>query len=82
MSTNTLSLKHQSNLPIPFGKLQSVIDWCNRNCRANWRYTDNLPDWFSNKEDPGYTRPVTVLPLYTFMFEDERDLVAFILVHE
>lgn len=82
MSTNTINLKYQSNIAIPFGHLQSVIDWCTKNCRDNWNYTDNLPDWFSSKEDPRYTRPRDTLPLYTFMFESERDYMAFILVHE
>lgn len=82
MSTNTLSLNYQSKVAIPFGQLQSVIDWCNRNCKESWRYTDNLPDWFEDKEDPRYTRARDTLPLYTFMFEDERDYLAFILVHE
>lgn len=82
MSTNTLNLTYQSRVAIPFGQLQSVIDWCNKNCRANWRYTDNLPDWFEDKEDHRYVQHRNFSPFYTFMFEDDRDCMAFMLVHE
>jgi hypothetical protein len=78
----SIPLKFKSKLTIPFGKLQSVIDWCEYNCRSEWSYTDNLPDWFSNIEDPRYTHIRDTFPLYTFMFDDERDYIAFMLVHE
>ena len=76
MSTSTLHLKHQSELTIPFGKLQSVLDWCNHNCEKDWVWTQSdtfyLPSNKFNK----------VLYDYTFSFESERDYLAFILVHE
>ena len=76
MSTSTLHLKHQSELTIPFGKLQSVLDWCNHNCEKDWVWTQSdtfylLPNKFNK-----------VLYDYTFSFESERDYLAFILVHE
>jgi hypothetical protein len=83
MSINTTIPNYQkyykSKVTIPFGQLQTVIDWCDRNCRCDWRYTDNveLPLWL--KEITPY---LPTPPLYTFMFEDERDYMAFMLVHE
>jgi hypothetical protein len=76
MSTSTLHLKHQSKLTIPFGKLQSVLDWCNHNCEKDWVWTQSdtfyIPPNKFNK----------VLYDYTFSFESEKDYLAFILVHE
>ncbi len=75
MSTSTLHLKHQSELTIPFGKLQSVLDWCNHNCEK---------DWVWSQSDTFCISPGTFIITYdyTFSFESEKDYLAFILVHE
>jgi hypothetical protein len=76
MLKNTVNLKYQSNLTIPFGKLQTVLDWCNHNCEKNWAWSQSdifyIPPNNINK----------VLYDYTFSFESEKDYIAFILVHE
>ena len=75
MSTSTLHLKHQSELTIPFGKLQSVLDWCNHNCEKDWAWSQSDTFWIS----PG---TFIITYDYTFSFESEKDYLAFILVHE
>lgn len=50
-------------LDIPYGELQAIVEWCDRNCTGEWRYM----------EDPNglmYTG-------WVFFFESERDYVAF-----
>lgn len=64
MYTNTLTV-HKSKISVPFGELQSIIDWCDNNCTDRWQYM----------EDPG----VTVYNSWIFIFESERDYVAFTL---
>jgi hypothetical protein len=79
MSTSTLHLKHQSKLTIPFGKLQSVLDWCNHNCEKDWAWSQSgsdSPFFYSDIH-----RPVLYVD-YTFSFESDKDYLAFILVHE
>jgi hypothetical protein len=78
MSTNTLNLTYKSTIAIPFGKLQQIIDWCNRNCSKEWAYTDasGLPEWLQDIH-----KYIESPAEYTFMFEDEKDYVAFVLVY-
>ena len=52
------------SIPIEYGQLQNVVDWCERNCMGEWRYMEDHRDqWHS----------------WTFLFEDERDYCAFLL---
>ena len=55
-------------LYIPYGKLQPIIDWCEKNCQDHWQYTD------SHRHQAG--------PGYTFLFKSEKDYMAFTLVYE
>lgn len=85
MFTNTLSLNYQSKVAIPFGQLQSVIDWCYKNCEKNWNYTDYMYDinskkWLADEYLTGIFSDLTMD--YVFSFESEKDYIAFILVHE
>ena len=64
MYTNTL-IVHKSKISVPFGELQSIIDWCDNNCTDRWRYM----------EDPDGT----MYNSWIFFFESERDYVAFTL---
>lgn len=85
MSTNTLTLNYKSRLTIPFGKLQSVLDWCNNNCEKEWNYADactgsDNPSWLRDKYIPMLSHLMTLD--YVFSFESELDHLAFILVHE
>ena len=87
MSTNTTTLNYKSKIAIPFGKLQSVLDWCNTNCQGEWRYSDdtglNSPAWLHNKLDSKYVHIFNHFTIdYVFSFESEHDHLAFILVHE
>lgn len=63
MSIN-IPTSHRISIKIPYGELQSTVDWCDRNCSEEWRYM----------EDPNaelYTGG------WVFFFESERDYVAF-----
>jgi hypothetical protein len=55
---------HKIAISIPYGELQSTIDWCQRNCNNDWRYM----------EDP---RAELYSGGWIFFFESDRDYVAF-----
>jgi|LakMenE18May11ns_1017448.scaffolds.fasta_scaffold9051103_2 hypothetical protein len=57
----------KSKIGLPYGKLQSILEWCKRNCTHEWKF-----------EEDGNTMD-TWEPKYTFYFESERDYVAFTL---
>ena len=57
---------HTSKIDINFGKLQEIVDWCEKNCRGPWTYTSVID---AGKE-PGQ---------YQFLFETEEDHTNFIL---
>lgn len=83
MSTNTLSLNYQSKVAIPFGELQSILDWCFRNCEKDWYYKDdndtlNSYNWTQALLDKTNRYKLD----YVFSFESEKDYLAFILIHE
>jgi hypothetical protein len=65
MSIN-IPTSHKIKIKIPHGELQTTIDWCQRNCSYDWRYTeDPNADFLSGG--------------WIFCFESERDYVAFTL---
>jgi hypothetical protein len=77
MSTNILNLTYKVKLSIPFGQLQSVLDWCNKNCSGDWNYTD-IKGYIDHTNTDNHWR----LTLdYVFSFESELDHLAFILVY-
>ena len=55
----------KANIHIEYGELQPVLDWCERNCEAEYRYLDI--DYHS---DQGR---------WEFLFESEKDYVAFLM---
>ena len=55
----------KANIHIDYGELQPVLDWCERNCEAEYRYLDI--DYHS---DQGR---------WEFLFESEKDYVAFLM---
>lgn len=85
MLKNIVNLKYQSNLTIPFGKLQTVLDWCNHNCEKNWNYKDDTglksERWLTDAHSQ-YNIFDHLSIDYIFSFESEKDYIAFILVHE
>jgi hypothetical protein len=72
MSTTTHQVKIE--VAIQFGKLQSVLDWCNQNCNAAWHYRESPFFWISSSFAPANYN-------YTFYFDSHKDSVAFLLVH-
>ena len=77
MSTDTV--KRTVDLPFKYGKIQSVLDWCNHNCEKDWAWSQSgsdSPFFYSDIH-----RPVLYVD-YTFSFESDKDYLAFILVHE
>jgi hypothetical protein len=64
MSINTLT-KFKIKIKLPYGELQPIVEWCDRNCKYEWRYM----------EDPNGD----MYDSWIFFFENERDYVAFTL---
>ena len=54
---------HKANIAVPYGQLQPVIDWCDRNCLGDWKYDEH---------DNATGR-------WEFLFESDRDYVAFLM---
>jgi hypothetical protein len=57
----------KANIDVQYGQLQPVLDWCDRNCEADWRYVDLVAD-----QDSATGR-------WEFLFESEKDYVAFLM---
>jgi len=54
------------DIKLNYGELSPLIDWCQRNCSGDWSYGVSV----MSGADPGE---------YQFYFENEKDLVAFII---
>jgi len=59
---------HKASVDVQYGQLQPIIDWCERNCEADYRYMD------INNDDRE-----TAAGRWEFLFESERDYVAFLM---
>lgn len=57
-------MKYTTPIIIPYGQLQSIIEWCSDNCKYDWNFSVVTPDRAYRWE-------------YVFEFEDERDYVTF-----
>ena len=66
MSIN-ITTAYKINIRIPFGKLREVVQWCEDNLIGDWK--------FSEDDNPEF--PHADYNYYIFMFESERDYVAF-----
>lgn len=65
-----LSNAYNVKLNIPFGKLESFLNWCQNNCESDWSFDDNSSLFLINEiEYAGYN----------FYFQSERDYVAFLI---
>lgn len=64
------SLSHKTNITIPFGKLESILEWCENNCESEWKFDDA-------QYIAAYGNMNTIS--YDFYFESERDFVAFLI---
>jgi hypothetical protein len=55
----------KTEINIPYGELHPIVDWCDRNCKDEWRFMeDPHGDMYSS---------------WVFFFENERDYVAFLM---
>jgi hypothetical protein len=59
---------HKANISVQYGQLQPVVDWCERNCQGDWRYMDLNSDEHDNATGN-----------WEFLFESDRDYVAFLI---
>jgi hypothetical protein len=57
--------KYLVKINLNFGALQPVVNWCERNCTGKWYYTEDY-----NGE---------MYYSWIFVFDEERDYVAFTL---
>ena len=55
---------HRANVTLPYGQLQPIVEWCERNCSGDWRFMENVEDQYNG---------------FDFLFESERDYVAFLI---
>lgn len=55
---------YRANVEVPYGKLQQIVDWCERNCSDDWRYMEDIHNQWGGFE---------------FFFNSEKDYVAFLL---
>jgi len=68
MSMNaTQTNLYRISIPLPYGKLQETIDWCIRNCEATWQFDPFFPGYEFNSDNT------------EFLFESEKDYIAFLL---
>lgn len=63
MSINTQTA-FKATVTTKYGELQSVVDWCDRNCQDDWKYMEDPHDQWNS---------------FVFLFETERDYVNFLL---
>lgn len=64
MSIN-IPTAHKARIRVPYGELSEVVDWCQRNCSGDWRFTEGTETLYQGD--------------YVFLFESERDYVAFLM---
>lgn len=69
MYNDTIRTKydHSADVRIKFGELQTVMDWCDKNCAGVWWFQD--PEWASGSQDAQWR----------FSFDNERDCLLFVL---
>ena len=63
MSIN-IPTAHRANITVKHGELQPVVEWCERNCKDEWRFMENVNDQYNG---------------FDFFFESERDYVALLI---
>jgi hypothetical protein len=61
-----ISLKYSTDITIPFGQLQAMIEWCENHCADDWSF---------NLDKPANYKPWQ----YVFEFENEKDYATFCL---
>lgn len=59
------STPNKIRIELDFGQLRPVLEWCERNCTGDWRYT----------EDPNGG----MYSSWIFLFDTDRDYVAFLM---
>lgn len=57
-------LDYKTQIKLNYGELNQILDWCEKNCVGNYKYM----------EDPNGS----MYDSWVFLFENERDYVAFI----
>lgn len=67
----SITTAYKATVDLPYGELKNVMEWCQKNCIADWKF------------DPGgeahnYSKTHNRSNQYNFYFESERDYVAFI----
>ncbi|MEY3310889.1 MAG: hypothetical protein RL348_217 [Bacteroidota bacterium] len=50
---------------MPYGQLKEIVEWCDRNCKGDYRYTEDPNGEMYNS--------------WVFLFELERDYIAFLI---
>ena len=63
MSIN-IPTAQRANVTVRHGELKPIVEWCERNCKDEWRFMEDINDQYNGFE---------------FFFESERDYVAFLM---
>ena len=61
---------HKANVNVEFGQLTPMIECCERNCISDWRYSGETNEHWNGD---------TMFYGYEFLFESEKDYVAFLM---
>lgn len=82
MYTNIPTLEYRTTITIPFGGLQTVVDWCNNNCNGDWYYTDSDAfQWYARQHEFQTSIPAHKIE-YEFFFEYGKECLLFKLAHQ
>ena len=69
-NTNSISLY----ISFSFGELNTVIDWCKKNCQSDWKF-----DYDGHSSEELLRPPDAHGSRYIFKFDNDEDATLFIL---
>lgn len=67
----SITTAYKTTVNLPYGTLKNVMEWCEKNCIADWK--------FDPVETSDFSKSLSFANQYKFYFESERDYVAFIM---
>ena len=59
------NIQNKVTVKLGYGELNPTIEWCKRNCVSNWYFQEDTEDIMYRS--------------WVFLFENERDYVAFMM---
>lgn len=65
----SITTAYSTTIDLPYGDLKKVMEWCKKNCLADWKFSPGIPHAIEHGQ--------IYAESYKFYFESERDYVAF-----